>query len=189
MRRPRRERGSERQIDRRVEALDHRHRDGLERAADAEPPRLSPEPRRDGPNELPEHDARQHRVERQLDAKTMRDGQYPLSHGHVRDHSIHETGREVTHPSSDTACAEAPSFTRKSDRTAPPAVRTLRQNQTVRQDPAAEVRLHLCDHEGGEWGFGGGLELGEERLPVGLDCLVEHGRLRLMPLVSSSRRS
>jgi hypothetical protein len=120
----------------------------------------------------------------------MRDSQHPLSDGHVRDHSIHETGREVTHPSSDAARAEAPSFARKGDRTTPPAVRTFRQHETARQDRAAEVRLHFCDHERGEhrW-FGGGLELGEERLPVGLDRLVENGLFRLMSLVSSSRRS
>jgi len=98
-------------IDGRAEALDDRYRAGLERAGHAESPRPPPQPRRDDPDELPQHYARQRWVERQLDAKTMGDSQHPLSHGHVRDHSINESGREVAHPSSDAARAKAASLT------------------------------------------------------------------------------
>jgi hypothetical protein len=178
------------EIDRRVKALDHRHRRGLERAADAEQSHPPPKPRGHSPNELPQHHARQRWVERQLHAKTMRNGQDALSHGHVRDYSIHEADREVAHPSSDAARAEATSFAAKRDRTTPPAVRAFRQDQTMRQDPAAQVRFHFRDHEGGEHGrFSGRLELGEECLPVLLHRLVEHGVLGSMSLISRCRRS
>ncbi len=54
----------------------------------------------------------------------------------------------------------------------------------MRQDPAAQVRFHFRDHEGGEHGrFSCRLELREEGLPVGLDRLVEHGVLGLVALV------
>jgi hypothetical protein len=56
----------------------------------------------------------------------------------------------------------------------------------VRQDPTAQERLHFRDHERWEHRrFGGGLELGEERLPVGLDRPVKHGVLGPVALVGA----
>jgi DNA invertase Pin-like site-specific DNA recombinase len=80
------------EIERRVETLDHRHGAGLERAADTEPPRPSPEPPRDGTDELPQYHARESWIERQPGAKAVGNGQHPLSYGHVRDHLIHQPG-------------------------------------------------------------------------------------------------
>jgi hypothetical protein len=87
------------QIDRRVEALDHCHRTGLERAADTEPPRPLPKPRRDGADELAQHHARQSWVERQAWREGHGVRSTPIG-AQARAGSLDPRGRPRSHTSS-----------------------------------------------------------------------------------------
>jgi hypothetical protein len=172
----------------RIEALDHRHRAGLERAHHTEPPRPVPEPRRDRANELAQHHAGQRGIEHHLRAQPVRHGQDPLSYGNARDHSIHKLSRKVAHAASYAARTEAPTATRKRDRAAPPAVPAFGQDQPLRKDPAAQEGLHLGHDERGEHRrLGHRLQLTDERFPVRLKRRVEDGFLGPVAFVAVCR--
>ncbi len=174
--------------ERRIEALDHRHRAGLHRADHAFPPRAPPQPRRDRANELAQHRAGQHGIEHHPRAQRVGQGQDPLSNGHVRDDAIHEPGREVAHAASYAARTETTTAARERDGAAPPAVATLGQDQTLRKNPAAQEGLHFGHDERGEHRrLGHRLQLTDERLPVRLQRRIEDGFFWPVPLVAGGR--
>jgi hypothetical protein len=175
---------------RRVESLNYRHRPGLERTLDAEPACPSPKPRRDGGDELAQHDSGQRGIEHHPRAQGIRHGQNPLPHRDAREHAIRKVRREVGHAPSHATRAESAAATRKCYRAAPTAVTTLCQDESMGQDSAAQERLHLGHDEGGQRGrFGHGIELPEERLPVSLQRRVEDGLFWPVPLVAARRET
>src|SRR5450755_2035764 len=95
----------------RVEALNYRHRPGLEDTLDAESPGTPPKPRRDRGDELAQHDGGQCRVEHHPRAQRIRTRQNPLPHRAARDHAIYKMRREIGHPAADTARAESAATT------------------------------------------------------------------------------
>jgi hypothetical protein len=62
----------------RVKALDDSDGAGLDRPGNAEPARLSPQPRRDSGHELPEHGGRERGIEHHPGAKSVRHREHPL---------------------------------------------------------------------------------------------------------------
>ena len=175
---------------RRVESLNYRHRPGLERTLDAEPPRAPSKPRRDRCDKLAQDDGGQRGIEHHPRAQGIGNGENPLPQRAARENAIHEMCREVGHPAANTARAKSAASTRKRDGPAPPAVATSGQDESVRQDSAPQERFDLRHDESRQsWRFGLGVELPEERLPVGLQRRIEDGLLWPVPFVAAGRET
>jgi hypothetical protein len=91
----------------------------------------------------------------------------------------------------DTAGAESTTAVGKRDGATPTAVTAFRQDEPVGEDPAAQEGLDLGDHERWEHRrLAAGLELADERPPVGLEHLEQDGLFGSMALVFGvSRRA
>ena len=113
----------------------------------------------------------------------------PLAHRHTGNDAIDKVDRRSLHAARGARGAETASATRKRDEHALPAGVAVRAREAVGEDAAREVPLELGDDEAWEASAVGALgDLGEERVPVGANGLVEDRPLRLAAAIGRGER-
>ena len=137
-----------------------------------------------------EHRARHPVIPGQEIAKTVRQTQHPLAHGHARQHLVDQTGGALGHASAAAARAEAPALAGKRHEVLQRAVGTSQAREAVRQHPAGQEVPELLFHEPRQRGAVG-VTLGrlEEGVEVLGDHAVQHGVLGITrPVVRGAGR-
>jgi hypothetical protein len=127
-------------------------------------------------------------IPRQEIAKTVRQAQHPLAHGHPRQYLVDEADGALGHAPSAAARAEAPALAGEGDESLERTVGAPQAREAVHQHPAGQEVSELLLNElrqGGSVALAfGGLE---EGLEVLVDHAVQHGVLSVArPVVRGS---
>jgi hypothetical protein len=167
----------------RIEPLNDGHGAGLERTDDSDPAGAPVQPRRHRTYEQTQREAGQRRVEGHLVAKTVGDGQNPLSARDSRQDLSNEVSSGVGHPPADARRAETTALTRERHETAVSAVFAAGAEKAIRQDAAFEKGLDFGDDEARERSFvAARFQIRQESSPVFLERFVEQHLFGAVPL-------
>ena len=137
------------EVQRRSEALQHDHSSAtaVRRTSLA---RTGAQKSEDGAEEDGDHGPAEVVVPGKQIPDAMRPTQYPLPHGHRREHLIHKVRRVFGHPASAAARAEPAPFARKRHQPIDAARGAAKTREPAGQPAAAQVRQELIIHDPGQ---------------------------------------
>ncbi len=100
-------------------------------------------------HEHAEHRARQRVIPREEIAKTVRQTQHPLAHGHARQHLVDKTGGALRHAPPAATRAETPALAGKRHEPLHRAGGASQAREAVRQHPQVRKSLNSCSTNSG----------------------------------------